>query len=420
MTTTRSIPFLYGKGEIDVTCPEKNVLAVVTPGEMPFGCDEIGLVRDAIRNPIESRRLKDIAKPGNTVAIVTDDHARPAVGYKIMPQVIAELKEAGVRDEDITIIMGCGTHRPCTKQECEHLLGAEIVAAYKIVNHNMEDKDNLVYIGMTSRGNAIWINRIFAQADVKVLTGQIGIISYGFSGGRKSVMPAISCRNAIYFNHRHEWISKANFGNIEKNIMHDDALEAAHLAKVDFIVNVVFNLKYEVIKAVAGDMVQAWMEGVRFAEKLYTFPLTKHPDIVITSGGGSPSDDTLFQSLKGYQLSFLLMRRGGSIILVADCTDGVGDDELERYLKMGSEELFERIERGEHVHFMADILNSGMEKAGEIYLKSSISPDLVKEFGFTPVTTVEEALGKAMTVLGDDVNVLCLPKGPYVAPVLPS
>ena len=274
---TLKIPFLYGEGEIPVTCPEENVLAIVTPGAMPEAGNELEMVREAVRNPIGSRRLSKIASPGDTVAIVTDDHARPAVGWKILPAILEELKSAGVNDEDITIIMGSGTHRPCTQEEMERLVGREVLARYKVVNHDMDDKDNLVFMGMTSRGNAIWVNRIFAQANIKVLTGQIGIISFGFSGGRKSVLPAVAGRNSIYFNHRHEWITKANFGNIEQNVMHDDALEAAHLAKVDFIANVVLNLKHQVIKAVAGDMVLAWMEGVRFARELYTVPLERQP-----------------------------------------------------------------------------------------------------------------------------------------------
>lgn len=416
--TTMNIPFLYGKGEITVTCPKENVLAVVEPGAIPEAGDELEMVRDAVRNPIGSRRLSAIAKPGDTVAIVTDDYARPVVGYKIVPAVLAELQAAGVRDEDITIIMGLGTHRPCTKEEMDRLLGRDVTARYRVVNHNMDDKENLVFLGTTSRGNAVWVNRIFAQADVRVLTGQIGIISLGFSGGRKSVLPAVCARDTIYFNHRHAWITQANFGNIEQNVMHDDALEAAHLAKVDFIVNVVLNLKLQVIKAVAGDMVVAWMEGVKFARKHYTVPLAQRPDIVITSAGGTPSDDTVFQSLKAYQQSYLVMKRGGCVILVADCKDGVGDKELDHFLRMNSEEFFKRVEAGERVHFMADILHSGMEKASEIFLKSSLPPEQVREFGFVPVASVEEALEMAMTILGKDAKILCLPKGAYVAPVV--
>jgi nickel-dependent lactate racemase len=200
--------------------------------------------------------------------------------------------------------------------------------------------------------------------------------------------------------------------------MHDDAMEAAHLAKVDFLVNVVLNLKQQVVKAVAGDLVVAWMEGVKFARPLYTVPLAQRPEIVITSAGGSPADDTLFQSLKGYQQSYLVMKRGGCVILVADCPDGVGDKELDHYLRMDSDEFFKRVEAGERVHFMADILHSGMEKASEIFLKSSMPPDQVRAFGFVPVKSVEEAIEKAMSIHGRDAKILCLPKGTHVAPVV--
>jgi lactate racemase len=412
------IPFLYGKGELQVTCPDSNVLAVVAPGSIPEAGNELELVRNAVLNPIGCKRLSQIAKPGDTVAIVTDDHARPVIGWKVVPVILDELKAAGVRDEDITIIMGCGTHRPCTQEEMDRLLGRDVTARYRVVNHNMDDRDNLVFLGMTSRGNAVWINRFFAQADVKILTGQIGIISFGFSGGRKSVLPAVSGRDTIYFNHRHQWITKAHFGSLEHNVMHDDALEAAHLAKVDFIANVVLNLKQKAIKAVAGDLVVAWMEGVKFARQHYTVPLERRPDIVITSAGGSPADDTLFQALKGYQQSYLVMKRGGCVILVADCPDGVGDKELDHYLRMDSDEFFKRVEAGERVHFMADILHSGMEKASEIFLMSRMPPDLVREFGFVPVATVEEAIEKAMSIHGQDAKILCLPKGTHVAPVV--
>lgn len=413
-----NIPFLYGKDEIQVACPERNVLAIVAPEAMPEADNEQETVRNAIRNPIGSKRLGKIAEPGDTVAVVTDDHARPCVGWKVVPAVLEELKAADVRDEDITIIMGTGTHRPCTQEEMDRLLGRDVTARYRVVNHNMDDKDNLVFLGMTSRGNAVWVNRIFARADVKVLTGQIGPISFGFSGGRKSVLPAVCGRDTIYFNHRHQWITKARFGSLEDNVMHDDALEAGHLAKVDFIVNVVLNLKQQVIKAVAGDMVVAWMEGVEFARQHYAVPLEQRPEIVITSAGGSPADDTLFQALKGYQQSYLVMKRGGCVILAADCPDGVGDRELEHFLRMDSDDFFKQVEAGERVHFMADVLHSGLEKASEIFLKSSLPPAQVKAFGFVPVDTVEEALEKAMAIHGKDAKVLCLPKGTHVAPVV--
>jgi len=157
---------------------------------------------------------------------------------------------------------------------------------------------------------------------------------------------------------------------------------------------------------------------VRFAQKHYTVPLVRRPEIVITSAGGSPADDTVFQSLKAYQQSYLVMKRGGCVILVADCKDGVGDKELDHFLRMDSDEFFKRVDAGENVHFMADILHSGMEKASEIFLKSSLPPEQVKAFGFVPVKSVEEAIEKAMAIHGKDAGILCLPKGAYIAPVV--
>jgi nickel-dependent lactate racemase len=412
------IPFRYGRETVEVDCDEEDILAIVTPGEMPEADDEIALVRDALQNPIGTKRLSTIAKPGDAVAIVADDFARPVTGWKVLPPVLEELERAGVRDEDITIMMGSGTHRPCTREECERLVGKEVVERFKVVSHDMDDQDNLVFIGMTSGGNSVWVNRLIAHADVKVLTGHIALIGHGFSGGRKSLLPAVCGRDTIYFNHRHEWISRSFFGKLENNPMHDDSMEAAHLGRIDFIVNVVLNVKREVIKAVAGDMVLAWMEGVSLARELYTFPLDRQPEIVMTSAGGSPSDDTLYQAVKGIQISYPLIKQGGSIILVAHCRDGVGDSEFERYLKMGPKEVLKRIEMGETVHVRADIVATAFEKAGKIYVKSDLPPDQLIEYGLTPVKSVDEALKKALADAGKDARILCLPQGPYVAPVL--
>jgi nickel-dependent lactate racemase len=413
-----TIPFRYGRQAIGVECEAEKILAVVSPGQMPEASDEVVLVRDAVRNPIESKPLSEIAKPGDSVAIVTDDFARPVTGWKVMPPVLEELQEAGVRREDITIVIGSGTHRPCTQAECVRLLGKQVVESFRVICHNMDDTDNLVFIGTTSGGNTVWVNRLVARAKVKVLTGHIGLIGHGFSGGRKSLLPAVCGRDTIYFNHRHEWISRSFFGKLENNPMHQDSMEAAHLAGIDFIVNVVLNLKHEVIKAVAGDMVLAWLEGVKFAREIYTFPLDRRPEIVISSAGGSPSDDTLFQAVKGIQISYPLIKQGGSIILVANCYEGVGEEALERYLKMGAKAVLTRIHQGERVHFMADIVATAMEKAGKIYLKSELSPEKVEGYGLVPVRSVQEALEDAIKGAEENAKILCLPEGPYVAPVL--
>ena len=414
----RILRYPYGKGELKVTVPEENLIAVVEPRDRPGVEDEISEIRKAMMNPIASRRLVEIAKPDSTVAIVVDDHTRPITARKIVPVLLEELGKANVRDRDITIVVGSGTHRPCTPEELRLILGEDILGRIDVVNHDAKDGDNLVFIGMTSGGNAVWINRIVAKADIKILTGHIGTIGHGFTGGRKSVLPAVAGEETIYYNHRHEWLVQSRFGQLSGNPMHQDSMEGAYLANIDFIVNVVLNIQQRVVKAVAGDMTLAWLEGVEIAKEMYTIEIPCPADIIISSAGGLPKDATLFQSIKAAQVSYPLLNKGGVLILVAGCDEGIGDEGLHNWLKMGPKEVLKRAQRGERVHFMADILSSACERAGTVFLKSELPDETVREIGLQPVDSVEEALEKAFDTAGENAKVLCMPHGPETAPVI--
>lgn len=415
---TRFLRYPYGKEELKVTVPEENLMAVVEPRDRPGVEDEIAEIAEAVMNPIASKRLVEIAKPGDTVAIVVDDYTRPITARKIVPVLLEELGNAGVRDKDITIVVGLGTHRPCTPEELRSILGEDILGQVDVVNHDMRDRDNLVFIGMTSGGNAVWINRIVAKADVKILTGHIGTIAHGFTGGRKSILPAVAGEDTIYYNHRHEWLVQSKFGQLSGNPMHQDSMEGAYLANVDFIVNVVLNLRHRIVKAVAGDMTLAWLEGVETAKEMYTVEIPHLADIIISSAGGTPKDATLFQSIKAAQVSYPLLNRDGVLILVARCDEGIGDRSLHEWLRMGPKEVLRRVQRGERVHFMADILSSACERAGTVFLKSELPDEIVREIGLEPVNSVEEALKKAFDMVGENAKVLCMPHGPETAPVI--
>jgi len=391
---------------------------VVEPRDRPGVEDEISEIRKAMMNPIASRRLVEIAKPDSTVVIVVDDHTRPITARKIVPVLLEELGNANVRDRDITIVVGSGTHRPCTPEELRLILGEDIRGRIDVGNHDAKDGDNLVFIGMTSGGYAVWINRIVAKADIKILTGHIGTIGHGFTGGRKSVLPAVAGEETIYYNHRHEWLVQSRFGQLSGNPMHQDSMEAAYLANIDFIINLVLNIQQRVVKAVAGDMTLAWLEGVEIAKEMYTIEIPCPADIIISSAGGLPKDATLFQSIKAAQVSYPLLNKGGVLILVAGCDEGIGDEGLHNWLKMGPKEVLKRAQRGERVHFMADILSSACERAGTVFLKSELPDETVREIGLQPVDSVEEALEKAFDTAGENAKVLCMPHGPETAPVI--
>ena len=416
--STQILRYPYGNEELKFTVREENLMAVVEPRDRQGVEDEIAEIRKAVMNPIASKRLVEIAKPGDTIAIVVDDYTRPITARKIVPVLLEELGNAGVRERDVTIVVGLGTHRPCTLEELRLILGEEILSRIDVVNHDMKDRDNLVFIGMTSGGNAIWINRIVAKVDVKILTGHIGTIGHGFSGGRKSILPGVAGEDAIYYNHRHEWLVRSRYGQLTGNPMHQDSMEAAHLANVDFIVNVILNLRHRIVKAIAGDMTLAWLEGVETAKEMYIVEIPCLADIIISSVGGSPKDATLFQSIKAAQVSYPLLNRGGVLVLVAECNEGIGDRSLHEWLRIGPKEVLRRVQRGERVHFMADILSSACERAGRVFLKSELPDENVREIGLEPVNSVEEALKEAFDMVGENAKVLCMPHGPETAPVI--
>ena len=247
----------YGKSDVCVRIPARNLLGSIEPKQAK-GIDNVNAeIKRALNEPIGSKRLSEIAEAEHKIAIVVDDFTRSAPSHIILPFVFAELMVAGVRYENITVIFGCGTHRAVRSEEATRLLGEEVVNQVKVVSHNCEAED-LVFVGKTKHGTNVNINPIFAEADVRVLVGDVGFHYYaGYGGGRKSVMPAISCRETISHNHAMLLDPNARTGVLDGNPVHEDMTEAAKLAKVDFILNVVTNSKNEIVKAFAGDMEQA-------------------------------------------------------------------------------------------------------------------------------------------------------------------
>jgi lactate racemase len=240
--------------------------------------------------------------------------------------VLAELNAAGVKDENVTVIFGCGTHRAVKPEEATELLGAEALKRVKTISHCCTDSD-LVHIGITKTyGNKVRVNRAFAEADIRILLGDVNYHYYaGYGGGRKSVLPAMSCGETIQYNHAMLVNSNARTGILEGNPIHIDMTEAARLAKVDFIVNVVENKKGEIVKAFAGDVEAAFLEGVKLVDEMYQVTIDRRADIVVVSAGGYPADMNLYQAYKGLDNALDAVKRGGVIILVAECLEGHGN-----------------------------------------------------------------------------------------------
>jgi len=410
----------YGKTDVCVRVPARNLLGTIEPVEREGVADAKVEVERALKEPISSKRLSEIAKPESKVAIVVDDATRKAPSEIMLLPVLAELNLAGVKDENITIIFGCGTHRAVEPEEALALLGAEAFKRVKTISHDFRATD-LVCLGTTkTHGNKIFVNRIFAEADVKVLLGDVSFHYYaGYGGGRKGVLPAVCGEETIKHNHSMLLHANARTGVLDDNPVHCDMTEAARLAKVDFILNVVENKKGEIVKAFAGDLEQAFMEAVKLVDQLYRVTVDRRADIIVVSAGGYPADMNLYQAYKGLDNALDAIKRGGVIILVAECPEGHGNQVFYDWMtRLGDLKNVEReIKRnfvlgGHKAYYLLKALQNH-----QIILVSSL-PDYYATsiFKLKTARAVNDALGEALKIAGSASRVWAMPQGSHTLP----
>lgn len=412
----------YGKTEVCARIPTRNFLGIIQPNEKPPAPDPHAEIEKALTNPIATKPLNQIAQPNDRVAIVVDDITRATPTHLMLPPLLNQLNKADVKDENITIIFACGSHRPVTPEEMKRLIGEEVLNRIKAVNHDYKAED-LVFLDKTKTlGTKVYVNRIFAEADVKILTGDIGLHYFaGYGGGRKSVSPGISGVETIRHNHTNFLHPKARTGILEENPVHQDMLEAAKLAEVDFILNIVTNSKQEIIQAFAGDLEPAFNEGVRIVDEMYKVPIEQKADIVIVSSGGHPLDINLYQAYKGVDNALNAVKRNGVIVLVAECPEGHGNEVFYEWtvkfktLKEMEKEIKKRFVLGGHKSYY---LLKALQKAKIILV--SVMPDYqaVNVFNLKTAPAVNDAIRDAFDLAGKNAKVWAMPYGNLTLPVI--
>ena len=414
MTNMKKIPLAFGSGTSELDIPEKNLSSIIMPTEPEKRESGAFLIKKALENPIKSRRLSEIVNPNSRIVIIVSDITRPTPTEQILPPLFEELYSGGARDENITIIFALGLHRQQTEEESKKLVGEEIYKKIRCIQH---DTGRCRRIGVTSRGTPIEIFEEVLNADVVVGTGGIEFHYYaGYSGGAKSVLPGVSSEEAVLTNHKMMIEEKAVSGRVDSPVR-EDMEEAAKIFGLKFILNVVLDSKKGIVAAVAGDFIEAHRKGVEIVDTMYKVPV-EPADAVIVSCGGYPKDINLYQASKSLDNATQAVKDGGSIILVAECAEGIGNQIYECW-NMECKTPEDAIERFKHCFEFGGHKSAIVAKASKkfkLYLVSKLPEDKVRTAFFTPMASVQEALS---TVLSEnpDAKVHLMPHGGQTLPV---
>lgn len=411
------LSFKIGHSTQDVDVPETSILGILESRYQPAtkSRDEI---QYALQHPIGSPPLGDIVHPGEKIAIISSDITRPMPTWAVMPAILDELYAAGIKSDDITLVFALGSHRRHTEAERKRLAGERAYAEIRCID---SDPDDCIHMGITPAGTPVDITRIVAQADRRICLGNIEYHYFaGYSGGAKAIMPGVSTREAIQFNHCMMTDERACVGNLETNPVRQDIEQAAALCGVDFILNVVLDERKQIARAFAGHVIDAHRAGCAFLDGLYRINVSKRADIVIVSQGGAPKDLNLYQTQKALDNAKHAVRDGGVIILIGSCEEGLGEETFEKWLLSAHspEDLVKRIgvdfQLGGH---KAAAIAMVLAHAS-IFLVSHLPSSLVSNIFMTPFATVLEAYDAAVAKLGSNATVLAMPYGgstlPYV------
>ena len=419
------IKLSYGREGIFVEVPDN--VEVLKPKFNPGCPDEAATIKHALRNPIGSLPLSELVKKGDHVVIVHTDITRATPNDRILPLLIYELEESGIRKEDILLLNGLGTHRSQTEAELRSMLGDEIVDNYRCIQHDCNDDNVLVSLGNTSLGHPVRINRHYLESGIRILTGFIEPHFFaGFSGGPKAVLPSLAGAESVFTNHGYKMIShpKAGWGITAGNPIWEEMREVALRTNPTFLLNVSLNTNKEITSVFAGDMIAAHTQGCAYVKDNAMVGVEEPYDIVITTNSGYPLDQNLYQSVKGMSAANQIVRQGGSIVIATACEDGMpnhGDyaalleegGSPQGVIALVSQEGYSAQDQWQ-VQIQAQI-----QQNADVYVFSEgLTPDQVERALFKPCSNIEKTLEDLANNYMSAPRICVIPEGPMTIPYL--
>lgn len=410
----------YYKGTLPLHVPDGNLRHVLVNHADRFRSDraEADIVRDALKAPIGTPRLSELAKGKKKILVITSDHTRSMPSGITMPILLEEIRR-GRPDADITILIGTGLHRPTTREEMLERFGPEITERENIVVHDAFCAGEMRYVCQLPSGAELSVNRLALENDLIVAEGFIEPHFFaGFSGGRKSILPAICSKETVNENHSARAIASPNAaaGVLEGNPIHEDMAYAARKVGLAFILNVAMDADKHIVAAFAGDCIEAHAKGCAFVSDMCGVDRVSS-DIVVTTNGGYPLDQNLYQTPKGVASAAACAGEGGVLILGASLCDGVGGTNFEKLMRLGSprkiKETIEAIPPKESIpeQWCAQIYAELMLKHPIIIVSRHMEPRELEGMGFLAARSFDEALDMAFRRRGADASVTVIPDG---------
>jgi len=418
----------YGRTGLFVDLPDDRVVGPLSIRPAAPLADPAAAIAAALGQPIGTPPLAQVARGRRNACILICDITRPVPNRLILPPLLRTLEEQGIRRQDILILIATGLHRPNEGAELVELVGADIAAQYRIENHHGKVLAEHDFLGVTPRGVPVYLDSRYVRADLKITTGLIEPhLMAGYSGGRKVVCPGIAALETVKIWHGPKFLEdpRADCGIVEGNPVHEENTRIAQMAGCDFIVNVCLDGDRRVTWVGAGDMIQAWHQGVRFVEQVVKAPVTEPLDVVVTSCAGYPLDTTWYQAVKGLTGALPIVKRGGTIVLAASLSEGLGSPEFQQVMKENPDlQAFKKRILGTD-YFIMDQWQ--LEELAKVVahcrvkvVTDGLSAETLRRCYVEPAASVEQAVADCLAEYGAGARIGVIPKGPYVLPYVAS
>jgi lactate racemase len=412
----------YGKTGLMVDLPSDKVIGPLEIKNAIPLANQSQAISDALANPIGSKPLAEIAKGKKTACILICDITRPVPNKVILPQILKTIEEAGVPRSGITILIATGLHRPNEGEELVELVGEDIANNYRVENHHGKETSEHDYLGITPKGVPVYIDSRYIRAELKITTGLIEPhLMAGYSGGRKVICPGIAGIETVKVWHGPKFLEhpNADCGIVEGNPVHEENTYIALMSGCDFIVNVCVDGNRQITWAGAGDMIKAWEAGVSFVRQVVRVPIKEPVDIVLTSCAGYPLDITWYQAVKGLIGALPIIKKGGTIILVASLTEGLGSPEFQQVLSENPDLKAFKKRILETDYFVMDQWQleefaKVIEKCKVKVYSKGLEHSVLNKCHVTPIDSVEQAIAESLQEYGPLARIAVIPKGPYV------